>query len=75
MQRKIGDKVRIKSTLKTNEGYGDALWAEEMNCHLGEEAIITGVLYAGAYELDIDKDNEWQFSEEMLEEDTHANDK
>jgi len=64
---KIGDKVIIKSDLKSGEDYNNVDFVEEMVKYLGKEAIIVEIVYSDwQYGLDID-DNLFSWSNEMLE--------
>lgn len=66
---KVGDKVRIKSDLETNEVYNGCYFISRMEGHKGKIGTITSVLYESyqsrRYILDID--NIHYFSNGMLE--------
>ena len=66
---KVGDKVRIKSDLETEEIYNGCHFVSQMEVHKGKIGTITCVLYESyqsrRYVLDID--NIHYFSNDMLE--------
>jgi len=64
---KIGDKVIIKSDLKSGEDYNNVDFVEEMVKYLGKEATIIEIVYTDwQYGLDIDN-NHFSWTSEMLE--------
>ena len=64
---KIGDKVIIKSDLKSGEDYNNVDFVEEMTKYLGKEATIVEIVYTDwQYGLDIDN-NHFSWTSEMLE--------
>jgi len=64
---KIGDKVIIKSDLKSGEDYNNVDFVEEMTKYLGKEATIVEIIYTDwQYGLDIDN-NHFSWTNEMLE--------
>lgn len=70
---KIGDSVKVKSDLVVDQLYGGAVFVEEMVAYLGVEAKVTEILFLvvntneGSYGLSIDKNQEYEFTDEMLE--------
>ena len=72
---KIGTNVIIKSNLLVNKFYGGAIFVPEMQEFCGRGAVITELLFPvvndgeskGSYGLSIDKDQEFEFTSEMLE--------
>lgn len=63
---KIGDKVRVKSDIVVGGNYM-ADFIPEMVDFLGREATIVEVIYKSSYGLDIDIEQEYEFTEDMLE--------
>lgn len=63
---KVGDKVKVKSDLIVGGNYR-ADFIEEMKVFLGKEAIIIEEIYRGSYGLNIDIEQEYEFTEDMLE--------
>jgi hypothetical protein len=66
----VGDKVKVKSVLEVGEDYGGAEFIPEMVKYLGKEATVTELVYdceEGSYGLDIDKKQDYEFTDDMLE--------
>jgi hypothetical protein len=63
---KIGDKVRVKESLVVGGNY-KADFIPEMIDFLGKEAKIVEIIYQGSYGLNIDIEQEYEFTEDMLE--------
>ena len=62
---KIGDKVKVREDLVTNELYEKEIFVDEMNIYKGKTTIIENVFENGEYRL-VDC-NYWAFTDEMLE--------
>jgi len=70
---KIGTNVTIKLNLIPNKIYGGAIFVPEMEEFCGRSAVITEILFPvvnegeGSYGLSIDINNEFEFTDEMLD--------
>jgi len=70
---KIGDNVKVKSTLIPNQIYGGAMFVPEMEEFLGKGAIVTELLFPvtnvgeDSYGLSLDIYQQYEFTNEMLE--------
>ena len=62
---KIGDKVKVREDLVTNELYEKEIFVDEMNIYKGKTTRIENVFENGEYTL-VDC-NYWAFTDEMLE--------
>lgn len=61
----LGTRVKVKSDLKLNGFYGEAMFTSDMEEFLGKEMIVTEILSKSSYELDNIKS--WEFTDEMLD--------
>lgn len=66
MKFQVGDKVRIRTDLKTYIKYGEQTFMAEMKVYKGQIATITEVLLTD-YKINLDRSS-WYWTDEMFEE-------
>lgn len=66
MKFKVGDKVRVRKDLETDELYGTNIFARDMAVYTGQTAEVFETWPSGVYELSID-DGYYSWTDEMLE--------
>lgn len=67
MKYNVGDIVKIREDLIAEEQYGADVFTEEMKKYKGQYAQIIDIKDKDTYYLDIDKDDHWYWTDEMLE--------
>ena len=68
MKYKVGDKVRIKTSLVPDERYGSSTFVSQMLEFIGKEATVNMAHHNGLLSLEIDsKKVPWRWTDEMLE--------
>lgn len=66
MKLKVGDKVRVKESLKNNMRYGTNTFVSDMSKYKGQVVTITKCMSFGEYRIEED-DERWNWTKEMFE--------